>query len=161
MSFLNKFLNKFIPNYNNWCFYLILFHKTSARIQNISRYIHWITKSSDELTWCDKPAADWPFCSWYTRSGKTTMKFSLCSRLQETRQIISVMAFKPYPQNHYHFPRPVGAQFHWRALKYFVWHNNFKTVHNFFKHNSIPYTSVRSMFIFIACVVGNFILRQK
>ena len=71
--FLNQFLNKFIPNYNNWCFYLILFHKTSARFQNISRYIHWITKSSDELTWCDKPAADWQFCFWYTHSGKTTI----------------------------------------------------------------------------------------
>jgi hypothetical protein len=96
INVFNHFLNKFIPNYNDWCFYLILFHKISARFQNISRYIHWITKSSDELTWCDKPAADWQFCPWYTHSGKTTMNFSLCSRLQETRQIISAMAFKSY-----------------------------------------------------------------
>ena len=89
---------------------------------------------------------------------------SLCSRLQETRQISFEMAFKPYSQNHYHFPRPVGAQFHWRGLKYSVGHNNLKTVYSFFKHNSILHTSVRpvnSMFTFIACVVGNFILRQK
>jgi hypothetical protein len=124
--FFNKFLNKFTPNCNNWCFYLILFHKTSARSHNIQRHSHWITRSNDWLTWCDNPAADWQFCSWYTHSGKTTMNFSLCSRLQETRQIIFAMAIQPCSQNHYHFARPVGAQFHWTGLKYFVWHNNLK-----------------------------------
>jgi hypothetical protein len=52
------------------------------------------------------------------------------------------MAFKHYSQNHYHFPRPVGAQFHWTGLKYFVGHNNLETGYSFFKRNNILHTSV-------------------